>query len=153
MSEDGEHWLWRLDADAWMRAARTELDAGAEHLAQRRTAVTHARRAAGMALNAVLVAWGRAQGEAAAEAAEHRWGRSYVDHLRRVGEAADIEPLGPQGPAVAAAARALLAIGVAPQAGLVQLHASPHAPAQQALYHARALVHACAAAIAALPSA
>ena len=53
-----DHWLWRLDADAWLRAASTELAACEAHLDSRRTAVTHARRAAGMALNAVLVTLG-----------------------------------------------------------------------------------------------
>ena len=140
----GEHWLWRLDADGWLRAALTELEIGADNVAVRRTAVTHARRAAGMALNAVLVAWARAQGTPEAlAAAETRWGRSYIDHLRLLGE------LGPEGqdpldPRAAEAARALLAIPVVPREALVQLHKSPHGPAQQALDHARALVHACA---------
>lgn len=140
---DAEHWLWRLDADGWIRAALTELESGADNVAVRRTAITHARRAAGMALNAVLVAWARAQGTAeASDAAESRWGRSYIDHLRLLGEA------GPEGqvpldPRAAEAARALMAIPVVPKEPLVQLHKAPNGPAQQALDHARAVVHAC----------
>lgn len=141
---DGEHWLWRLDADGWMRAAMTELESGADNVAVRRTAVTHARRAAGMALNAVLVAWARAQGTSDAQAAaETRWGRSYVDHLRLVAES-DPEGQVPLDPRAAEAARALMAVPVVPKEPLVQLHRSPHEPAQQAMHHARALVQECA---------
>ena len=148
-----EHWLWRLDADAWLRAALAELETGADQVASRRTAVTHARRAAGMAMNAVLVAWARAQGTAEAEAAaEARWGRSYVDHLRIFGEAGP-EAQVPLTEAAAEAARSLLAIPVVPREGLVQLHRSAHGPAQLALDHARALVQACQAAIADLRTA
>lgn len=153
MTADGDHWLWRHDADSWLRAAMTELEAGADHVAVRRTAITHARRAAGMALNAVLVAWARAQGTAdAAAAAEERWGRSYIDHLRILGEAGP-EVCVPLDTRAGEAARALLAIPVVPKETLVQLHKSPHEPSQQALDHARALVHACTAAIADLRTA
>lgn len=153
MSPEADHWLWRLDADAWMRAALTELEAGADQVANRRAAITHARRAAGMALNAVLVAWARAQGTAdATAAAEERWGRSYVDHLRVLGETSP-EGQVPLDPRAAEAARALLAIPVVPREGLVQLHLSAHGPTQQALDHARALVQACTAAIADLRTA
>lgn len=157
MTDSEEHWLWRLDADGWMRAALHELEAGADNIAVRRTAITHARRAAGMALNAVLVAWGRSQGtDDAITAAETRWGRSYVDHLRTLAEG-DAEVQAPLGPRAAEAAKALLEIPVvitAPGAGtrefLVQIHARPNEPAQQALDHARAVVQACAAYLAEL---
>lgn len=140
---DAEHWLWRLDADGWMRAALTELESGADNVAMRRTAITHARRAAGMALNAVLVAWARAQGtDDALAAAETRWGRSYIDHLRLLGEAPP-EGQEPLSPRAAEAARGLIAIPLMPREPLVQLHRSPHEPAQQALHHARALLQAC----------
>jgi len=69
---DPSHWLHRLDAAEWLAAAETELQHCAETLGRRayRPAVTHARRAAGMACNAILV------GE------EHpAWGRSYMDHV------------------------------------------------------------------------
>ncbi|MDC0719362.1 hypothetical protein [Nannocystis bainbridge] len=159
MTEAEAHWLWRLDADAWMRSALTELEAGADHVAARRTALTHARRAAGMALNAVLVAWARAQGTAdALAAAESRWGRSYVDHLRLLGDCRP-EDQAPLEPRAAEAARALMTIPVAVTTGpagseaLVQLHRGPNQAAQQGLDHARTVVHACAAALADLRTA
>ena len=104
MTEDrSEHWLWRLDAPAWLRAAEAELDAGAANLAQRRTAVTHARRAAGMALNAVLAA-------APPDADELRWGRSYIDHLRALAD--PTRPIDPLPAAARPLAAALLQIPV-----------------------------------------
>ena len=87
MSErDADHWLWRLSASQWIDAAVTELDQGEQRISSRRAAVTHARRAGGMALNGVLVAmaakgWGRGR-------CEQIWGRSYVDHLRTLAGAA-----------------------------------------------------------------
>ncbi|PCC66396.1 hypothetical protein SAMN02745121_08292 [Nannocystis exedens] len=159
MTEAEAHWLWRLDADAWMRSALTELEAGADHVAVRRTALTHARRAAGMALNAVLVAWARAQGTPEAlAAAESRWGRSYVDHLRLLGDSGPENQV-PLGTRAAESARALMAIPVAITAGsagaevLVQIHRGPNQAAQQGLDHARTIVHACATAIADLRTA
>ena len=159
MTEPEAHWLWRLDADAWMRSALTELEAGADHVAVRRTALTHARRAAGMALNAVLVAWAHAQGTPEAlAAAEIRWGRSYIDHLRLLGDSSP-KALVPLGSRAAEAARALMAIPVVLTAGsagaevLVQLQRGPNHATQQGLDHARALVHACATAIADLRTA
>lgn len=159
MTEAEAHWLWRLDADAWMRSALTELEAGADHVAVRRTALTHARRAAGMALNAVLVAWAHAQGTPdALAAAESRWGRSYVDHLRLLGDSGPENQV-PLGARAAEAARALMAIPVAITAGsagaevLVQLHRGPNQAAQQGLDHARTIVHGCATAIADLRTA
>ena len=69
---DPAHWLYRLTADEWLAAAATELDHCAEALARRafRPGVTHARRAAGMAWNAVLVL-----------AEDPRFGRSYMEHV------------------------------------------------------------------------
>jgi hypothetical protein len=69
---DPTHWLHRLDAAEWLAAAETELQHCAEALGRRafRPGVTHARRAAGMACNAVLI------GE------DHpTWGRSYMEHV------------------------------------------------------------------------
>lgn len=137
-----EHWLWRLDAAAWLRAAAAELTAGDANLAARRTAVTHARRAAGMALNAVLVTL--------ATADELRWGRSYIDHLRALADPRiPIDPLPPAARPLAAALLAIPVVGTATT--LVQLGRSPHSAAQQALDLARALVDHCDACIAALP--
>jgi HEPN domain-containing protein len=69
---DPTHWLYRLSADDWLAAADTELHHAEEKLAARsfRPAITHARRGAGMALNAVLVLQ-----------ENDRWGRSYMDHV------------------------------------------------------------------------
>lgn len=68
------HWLFRLSAAEWMAAAENELRSGEQAIARRavRPAVTHARRGAGMALNAVLLA---------DDAKAARYGRSYMDHL------------------------------------------------------------------------
>ena len=56
-SRDPGHWLHRFDAAEWLAAAETELAHAQEKLSHRsvRPGVTHARRAAGMAWNAVLV--------------------------------------------------------------------------------------------------
>ena len=69
---DPTHWLHRLDADEWLRAAAKELARAEESLAhkQQRPGVAGARRAAGMAWNAVLVG-----------AEDEAYGRSYMDHL------------------------------------------------------------------------
>lgn len=135
---DAEHWLYRLDAAAWLRAAQHELDACAANIASRRAAVTHARRAAGMAVNAVLV--GLADGET-------RWGRSYLEHLQALARA-DAGTLAPLDAAVQAAAGRLLATApVAPPTGLVALARGPHAAADEALAAALAVVEACAAVV------
>jgi HEPN domain-containing protein len=70
--KDPAHWLYRLAPDEWLRAADNELGHAEEALGRRaiRPAVTHARRAAGMAANALL--W---QGDRPA------WGRSYMEHV------------------------------------------------------------------------
>lgn len=69
---DPSHWLYRLPPDDWLAAADTELVAAHAAFSRHadRVGVTHCRRGAGMALNAVL--W---QGERPA------WGRSYMDHV------------------------------------------------------------------------
>jgi hypothetical protein len=69
---DPTHWLHRLTPDEWLVAAGTELRLCEETLARRafRPGVTHARRAAGMGLNAMLVL-----------APDDRFGRSYMDHV------------------------------------------------------------------------
>ena len=53
---DPAHWLHRLTAEEWLAAAATEIAHAEAALARRafRPGVTHARRAAGMAWNAVL---------------------------------------------------------------------------------------------------
>jgi HEPN domain-containing protein len=69
---DPGHWLYRLDAAEWLAAAETELAHAQDKLSHRsvRPGVTHARRAAGMAWNAVLVT-----------TPDDRYGRSYMDHV------------------------------------------------------------------------
>ena len=71
-AKDPDHWLYRLTAEEWLAAARTELAHAAETLGRRafRPGVTHARRAAGMAWNAVLV-----------QKLDPGYGRSYMDHV------------------------------------------------------------------------
>ncbi|MDX2024152.1 MAG: hypothetical protein SF187_28180 [Deltaproteobacteria bacterium] len=65
-------WLLRLSAEDWLAAATNELSHCKDALERRshRTGVTHARRAAGMALNALLRVRFKAE-----------WGRSYMDHI------------------------------------------------------------------------
>jgi hypothetical protein len=69
---DPAHWLHRLTAEEWLAAAATELGHAEAALAQRsvRPGVAHARRAAGMAWNAVLVVH-----------PDERAGRSYMEHV------------------------------------------------------------------------
>jgi len=69
---DPAHWLHRLTAEEWLAAAATEMAHAEAALARRapRPGVTHARRAAGMAWNAVLT---RHPDESA--------GRSYMEHV------------------------------------------------------------------------
>ncbi|MEZ4379733.1 MAG: hypothetical protein R3A79_00175 [Nannocystaceae bacterium] len=147
MTSAADHWLYRLDAEAWLRAAAAELALGEALVELRRTAVTHARRAAGMALNGVLVAQSEVTGDR--EAAAVRWGRSYVDHLRAVARdgALDATKLPPT---AARAAAALLAIAPTGGRDLVQLATSANGPATRALALARELFGACEAAAHAL---
>jgi hypothetical protein len=79
---DPTHWLHRLDAAEWLAAADTELDHAQAALARRatRVGVTHARRAAGMAWNAVLVV---------APPSDERYGRSYMEHVVALAQASD----------------------------------------------------------------
>src|SRR5207247_2618383 len=79
------HWLHRLDAEEWLRAAVNELTRAEAALLrkQHRPGVAGARRAAGMAWNAVLVAH-----------EDSAYGRSYMDHLRAlVADASVAEPV------------------------------------------------------------
>jgi len=67
-----DHWLYRLSAEEWMRAAVAEYDAtlSTTHGGGHRTRVAGARRAAGMAINALLVLQ-----------CDERYGRTYMEHL------------------------------------------------------------------------
>jgi hypothetical protein len=145
---DSGHWLWRLDADGWLAAADVELEQGRARLGSRRAAVTHARRAAGMALNATLVAlaargWSREQ-------CETIWGRSYIDHLRTLAASLDADDAPLRDPFDAEQAercRELLTIPVMPPTGLIRLARSKDEAASAALSTATALVRACAAVV------
>ena len=77
---DPGHWLHRLDAAEWLAAAATELAHAEEKLSSRavRPGMTHARRAAGMAWNAVLVI-----------APDDRYGRSYMEHVVALAQTSD----------------------------------------------------------------
>lgn len=88
MEESAEHWLYRLGGGAWIAAARNEFELGEQALARRafRPAVTHARRAAGMACNGALVSLADRQQP------ELRWGRSYMDHLAALPKDAVVPP-------------------------------------------------------------
>ena len=100
---DPGHWLHRLDAAEWLAAAATELAHAEEKLAHRsvRPGVTHARRAAGMAWNAVLVI-----------APDERYGRSYMDHVVALAQTPDDDASIPA--TVRAAARLLRETPAAP---------------------------------------
>jgi hypothetical protein len=80
-TRDPAHWLFRLTAAEWLAAAETELQHAEAALTRRaaRAGVTHARRAAGMAWNAVLVT--TAEGPQPDDAGIDRYGRSYMDHV------------------------------------------------------------------------
>jgi hypothetical protein len=69
---DPDHWLYRLSEAEWLAAAETELVHCEEALGRRavRPGVTHARRGAGMALNALL-----------RRHEDPRYGRSYMEHV------------------------------------------------------------------------
>ena len=92
-TSEPEHWLYRLSPDEWLRAADHELALCAEALQRRaiRPGVTHARRAAGMAWNAVLAGAAPAADEQAGPRAEthpawERYGRSYMDHVKALAD-------------------------------------------------------------------
>jgi HEPN domain-containing protein len=149
MSErDSDHWLWRLGAAEWLAAANTELERGREQLGSRRTAITHARRAAGMALNATLVSmaargWSRQRCESA-------WGRSYIDHLRTLAAALEPDRAAERAPFELEQCRRckeLLAISVMPPTGLVELARTKDEAARQSLELAAEVVRGCAAII------
>jgi HEPN domain-containing protein len=125
--KDPDHWLYRLTADEWLHAAENELLRAAEALAkkQQRAGVAGARRAAGMAWNAVLVV-----------ALDEQYGRSYMEHLQALARDATVpEP-------IHLAARALLEAPLAPTViplgprGDTRLAEA----AQAILEHARSLV-------------
>ena len=142
MVDASQHWLWRLDAGAWLASAEAELEQAQTRRDSRRAALTHARRAAGMALNAVLVAWAARDDRARADV-ETIWGRSYMDHLRVVAAGAMSGPL----PATAAATAQLVLSAPVAATPLVQLRASASSDLDAALQAAADLVELCRATV------
>lgn len=142
---DAEHWLWRLSATQWLDAARHELAQGRARAHERRAALVHARRGAGMALNAVLARLGETADEAARADLEVRWGRSYVEHVRAIaeGDEAVRAPL----PAEAAEA-ARVVLGTPLHAEVLTLGRGPAADVHATLAAAQKLLDACTAAMA-----
>lgn len=145
---DDAHWLWRLSANEWLDAAQRELEQADAQLGSRRTAVTHARRAAGMALNGVLVAlatrgWAR-------ERCQTVLGRSYIDHLRTL---ADPEKHGAKelrelfDPEQFTRCETLLGIPVMPPQTLIRLGTRKDEAAHEAVAIARDLARACGSVI------
>ena len=129
---DPGHWLHRLTAAEWLAAAETEIGHAEEALRRRavRPAITHARRAAGMAWNAVLI-----------DHPNDRAGRSYMEHVIALAEA-------PAVPAELRDAAQRLRDTPARQPELITLGAPDLGPARAArviIDHARALVGAPAA--------
>jgi hypothetical protein len=82
---DPSHWLHRLTPTEWLDAATTELAHAETTLARRafRPGVTHARRAAGMAWNAVLAS-------SRDDDLLARYGRSYMEHVAALASAPDV---------------------------------------------------------------
>lgn len=74
-------WLTRLSNEEWMQVATKELRECLEALRGKhhRKGVAAGRRAAGMALNAVLLKY-----------PNPAWGRSYVDHLKAIASQDDV---------------------------------------------------------------
>lgn len=87
LEPSGDTWLTRLSADEWLKAGAGELVRATEALLhkQQRMGVAQARRAAGMAWNAVLL-------QIADVAERALYGRSYMDHLKVLREEMSVSP-------------------------------------------------------------
>jgi len=85
---DPKHWLHRLTPDEWLRAGMRELAIAKDGFARHatRSALASARRAAGMGWNAVL---------ALETTPDAKFGRTYADHLRALGEGATLDTSDP----------------------------------------------------------
>jgi hypothetical protein len=132
-ARDPEHWLFRLTGEEWHLAAERERTLCLEQLERRsvRAGVTHARRAAGMAWNAVL--WLHE---------DPRYGRSYMEHIHALAD----DPALPE--TVRIAAQQLRSAPTGPPAliHLGKLDLSVHAAASVILAEARARALALATA-------
>jgi len=91
-----DHWLYRFSPEEWVFAGSSEAKKAGEAYARgdTRGGLAGARRAAGMALNAVLIV---------DEEARASWGRTYMEHLGKLRD----DARAPE--AVRVAARTLLA--------------------------------------------
>jgi hypothetical protein len=69
---DADHWLFKLSPDEWITASLAELKRAEEAYAKHdvRGGLAGAKRAAGMALNGVLILH-----------PNEAWGRTYVEHV------------------------------------------------------------------------
>ncbi|HXU60395.1 MAG TPA: hypothetical protein VN962_01750 [Polyangia bacterium] len=121
---DPAHWLHRLTAPEWLAAAANELANADAAVARRatRVALTHARRSAGMAWNAVLVLH-----------PDERAGRSYMEHVVALAD----DPAVPD--EVRAAAQTLRQAAASPPA-LIPLGRPGVSPDQALLRAARAIL-------------
>ena len=115
----------------------------AEVVARRRRALTHIRRAVGMALNGVLTTLDDGDADTL-DALTARWGRSYMDHLRALSTSDDPTPLPGAAPGWA---QAILAVPLQPPStGLVALRTGADAgmeAVEAALNAGTALLAAC----------
>ncbi|MEP6652500.1 MAG: hypothetical protein ABJA82_04025 [Myxococcales bacterium] len=128
--KDPTHWLYRLTAEEWLASAETELQHCADSLRRRafRPGITHARRAAGMAWNAVLL-----------DTPDDRLGRSYMEHVTALANDQHM----PEEPRLAAqylrdtppAPPALVTLGKTAAAAAADL--APHAAARVLVDYAR----------------
>ena len=83
--KDPSHWLYRFTSDEWLRASAHELIHARRAFLQKaqREGVAHSRRAAGMAVNALL--WHRP---------DESYGRSFMEHLATLTKDAKVpEPI------------------------------------------------------------
>lgn len=118
---DPTHWLHRLSAAEWLSAAANELAQARAALDRRarRPGLTHARRAAGMAWNAVLI-----------DHPDEGAGRSYMDHLLALAQAGPEDVRRP----------AALLCAPAPAPALVQLKPPGDAPDRELLEAAQVIL-------------
>lgn len=134
------HWLWRLNAAQWLAAAQHEWTQAQARMDQRRSCVTHLRRAAGMALNAVLVQTQEDPKIREGFAPETHWGRSYMDHL----QAAAQEPY-PLREHLKVVIERLQKVSLhSPTPALVALRTGPSLAMTHALHDTQEILEACA---------
>lgn len=139
-STTASHWLWRLDAQQWLAAAQHEWMQAQARMHQRRSCVTHLRRAAGMGLNAVLVSAKDDPQIRQGFDPETHWGRSYMDHL----QAAVQDPY-PLREHMAGVIERLQKVSLhSPTPALVALRTGPSLAMTHALNDTQEILEACA---------